>query len=57
MADCCERCVHFVSDDELGDYCGVSLDEDEMERFLTGSVNQCNYFRLYDEYKMVNKQI
>ena len=56
MADICEMCAHFVSDDELCDYCSVSLDEDEMERFLTQNVKGCNYFQLYDEYKIVRKQ-
>lgn len=57
MSDCCESCANFVSDEELGDYCSISLDEDEMEKFLTQSVGQCNYYQLYDEYKIVNKQI
>lgn len=56
MADNCEHCVHFVEDEEFGDYCSVSLDEDEMERFLTQSVKGCHYFQLYDEYKIVKKQ-
>ena len=43
-------------DDEYGDYCSLSLDEDEMEKFLTGNTEQCHYFRLYDEYKIVQKQ-
>ena len=38
------------------DYCDVSLDEDEMERYLGGSNRDCPYFKLYDEYKMVEKQ-
>ena len=56
MADCCEQCAHYIVDEEFGDYCGVNLDEDEMERFLTQSVKSCNYFQLYDEYKIVRKQ-
>lgn len=56
MADLCEQCVHFVEDEEYGDYCAVSLDEDEMERFLRQNMNSCNYFQLYDEYKIVRKQ-
>ena len=32
MADNCEMCAHFVSDEEFGDYCSVNLDEDEMEK-------------------------
>lgn len=56
MADNCEHCVHFVADDEFGDYCGINLDEDEMEKFLTQSVESCHYFQFYDEYKIVRKQ-
>ena len=56
MADNCERCAHYVSDEEFGDYCSVNLDEDEMEKFLTQSMKGCHYFQLYDEYKIVQKQ-
>ena len=50
MADQCEFCANFVSDDEFGDYCNINLDEDEMARFLTRSTDTCHYFQLYDEY-------
>ena len=53
MADQCEFCANFVSDDEFGDYCNINLDEDEMARFLTRSTDTCHYFQLYDEYKIV----
>ena len=56
MADRCDQCTYFVEDDEYGDYCSLCLDEDEMEKFLTGNTEQCHYFRLYDEYKIVQKQ-
>lgn len=56
MADQCEFCANFVSDDEFGDYCNINLDEDEMARFLTRSTDICHYFQLYDEYKIVRKQ-
>ena len=26
MADQCEFCANFVSDDEFGDYCNINLD-------------------------------
>lgn len=55
MADCCELCANFVTD-ELGSYCAVNLDEDEMERFLRQNVKDCHYFVLDDEYKIVRKQ-
>lgn len=56
MADKCEFCTNYVIDDEIGDYCAINLDEDEMERFLKQNVNECHYFQLYDEYKIVRKQ-
>ncbi len=56
MADNCEHCVHFVQDEEFGDYCSVNLDEDEMEKFLTQSVESCHYFQLSDVDKIVRRQ-
>ena len=56
MADRCEECAHYITDEEFGDYCALDLDEDEMARFLTQSMDNCNYFQLYDEYKIVRKQ-
>ena len=43
MADRCDQCTYFVEDDEYGDYCSLSLDEDEMEKFLTGNTEQFNF--------------
>ena len=54
--DMCERCTHYVTDDEFGDYCDVYLDEDEMEKFLTQNMESCHYFQLDDEYGIVRKQ-
>ena len=53
----CDYCVHYDWDEE-GEYyeCNMNLDEDEMARFLTQNTSQCHYFRLYDEYKIVQKQ-
>lgn len=53
----CENCAHYMYDDVYGFcYCQISLDEDEMERFMQQSVQNCHYFQLYDEYKIVRKQ-
>ena len=53
----CEFCAHNQYDEEADcDYCDVALDEDEMERCLGGDTGACPYFKLYDEYKMVEKQ-
>ena len=37
--------------------CTARLDQDEMERFLTHKTRSCPYYRFYDEYKSVHKQI
>ena len=54
----CDSC-EFYEYDELTDsyYCNMRLDEDEMENFLYGSTRTCHYYRYYDEYKSVHKQI
>lgn len=54
----CETCVNYVYDEEYDCYCcDVNLDEDDMYRFLTGNCNNCSYYQLYDEYKVVRKQM
>ena len=54
----CESCVHYDFDEDLDAYvCTRNLDEDEMERFLAGRNRSCPYYRFYDEYKSVHKQI
>lgn len=57
-AGSCECCANYVYDEEYECYtCDVNLDEDDMYRFLTGDCNQCSYFQLYDEYKVVRHQM
>ena len=54
----CESCEFFVYDEYTEEYtCSLSLDEDEMTDFLGNDTNGCHYYRYYDEYKSVNKQI
>ena len=53
----CESCAHYCFDDEYEYYyCDVNLDEDDMARFITGNLENCHFFQLYDEYKIVEKQ-
>ncbi|MEG0832908.1 MAG: DUF6472 family protein [Oscillospiraceae bacterium] len=53
----CEVCENYAWDEECGCYvCDKALDEDEMSRFMRGTFSDCPYFRLYDEYKIVQKQ-
>ena len=55
---CCEECAYYDYDeDEDGYRCMMSLDEDEMLAFVSRSVRGCPYYKYYDEYKSVHKQI
>lgn len=54
----CESCVFYDYDEDWGSYvCTVNLDQDEMAGFLSGNTRTCPYYRFYDEYKSVQKQI
>ena len=54
----CEDCEFYDYDEEMDAYvCQVNLDEDEMVSFLSGRTGRCPYYRYYDEYKSVHKQI
>ncbi len=54
----CESCMYYVYDEDWEYYvCDLDLDEDEMERFLTGKTQGCPYYRLEDEYATVRKQM
>ena len=54
----CETCTYYLYDEDLDCYvCQMNLDEDEMERFLSGSFYNCPYYQLDDDYGIVRKQI
>ena len=54
----CESCEFYDYDELTDSYeCSLSLDEDEMVSFLGERTNDCPYYRYYDEYKSVHKQI
>ena len=47
----CEYCVNYSYDDDYECYtCEINLDED-------GNFNQCPYFKMGDEYRIVRKQM
>ena len=55
---CCEECEYYDYDEQTDEYfCKMSLDEDEMVKFLSGKNRSCPYYKYYDEYKSVHKQI
>ncbi len=54
----CDCCINYTYDEEYECYtCEINLDEDEMVRFMTNSFDNCPYFQLGDEYKIVKKQM
>ncbi|MGN1122184.1 MAG: DUF6472 family protein [Eubacteriales bacterium] len=54
----CDVCAYYREDEDTGySICSMSLDEDEMLYFLKGNFSNCPYFKLYDEYDIVKKQI
>ena len=58
MATSCESCGNFVYDEDYEYYvCEMDLDEDEMYRFLTSSVQSCPYYQLDNEYLIARKQM
>ena len=53
----CESCEFYDYDDYTDSYsCTLSLDEDEMARYLNSKSQKCVYYKFYDEYKSVQKQ-
>ena len=53
----CEMCANYEYNEETGFYeCLVSLDEDEMVQFLSGSFRACPYYSPEEEYRIVRKQ-
>ncbi len=54
----CESCEFYDYDEEYEEYvCTARLDQDEMASFLGSRTKRCPYYRFYDEYKSVHKQI
>ena len=54
----CESCAFYAYDEEYEYYvCEADLDEDEMGRFLRGTVNACPYYQSDDEYRIVRRQM
>ena len=54
----CETCEFYDYDEYLDAYvCNAKLDQDEMSNFLSMNTRGCPYYRFYDEYKSVHKQI
>ncbi len=58
MASNCDMCAHYVYDEEDDFYeCLVNMDEDDFARFIARDYDNCPYFQLDDEYKVVRHQM
>lgn len=54
----CDYCAYNAYDEEMEEYyCSVSLDEDDMARFLSRKYKSCPYFKNGDEYQVVRHQM
>ena len=54
----CDSCEFYEYDEMTDSYgCNLNLDEDDMVKFLQGCNTNCSFFRLYDEYGIVRKQM
>lgn len=53
----CETCSNYVYNEYYECYeCLVSLDEDELAKFMSGTMSSCPFYQYDDEYKIVRKQ-
>ena len=54
----CDTCEFYDYDEYIDAYyCKVNLDQDDFEHYMTEKNFSCPYYRFYDEYKSVHKQI
>jgi len=54
---CCEDCSNYEYDEYYDYYtCVVGLDQDDMERFLTGNFKDCPFYSYNAEYELAKKQ-
>ena len=53
----CDECYNYVYDDELGmNVCEAQMDMDEVESIASMGSAACPYYRVNNEYKLVEKQ-
>lgn len=57
MQGSCETCAYYAYDEDYEEYvCDISLDEDELVRFLSDRHYACPYYRSGDEYAVARRQ-
>ncbi len=57
----CESCAYYYYDEEYSEHvCNAAMDEDELSRLAYANKSGrffCSYFRPYDEYGVVRRQM
>lgn len=57
VSEPCELCSYYVYDEDAEEsVCLAAADEDDLYRFYSGAADSCPFFRMDDEYKIVEKQ-
>ncbi len=57
-AHICDLCNNYVYDEEEEAwFCEVSMDEDDLGRFMSGGYKECPYFQSANEYEVVKHQM
>ncbi len=57
-AHSCDTCEYYDWDDEMDEnVCMMNLDEDDLYRLRENPRAVCPFYKYYDEYKSVHKQI
>lgn len=53
----CEFCLNYEYDEDLGEeVCVIDMDEDEFYRLQEQRRESCPFYRINNEYKIVEKQ-
>ena len=53
----CEYCLNYEYDEEYGEeICVIDMDEDEFYRLEQNASRGCPFYRVDNEYKIVEKQ-
>ena len=53
----CDYCLNYEYDEDMmQEVCVIDMDEDEFYRLREQQYNNCPFFRINNEYKIVEKQ-
>ena len=53
----CDFCMFYEYDEEMDEhFCGIHIDQDDLEKLMYHRRTSCTSFRMGDEYTIVKKQ-